>query len=130
MDRPESGRDGIDSSATARVRTGASAGVKYVRGYPMVVNVPATIERGAAAPAARPGPKRVPGWGAPVPAAEALARFLERLPGTVGFPGAGSLGVPRASGGRASRDADARELVLGAPTLRAGVAAVPRGGTP
>ncbi|MHB8352302.1 MAG: M20 metallopeptidase family protein [Thermoplasmata archaeon] len=128
-------REQLERSLPARARglaasLGASVRVKYVRGYPALVNDPETTARVGAAFAAALGPEQVTYLAEPVLGAEDFARYLEQLPGTFWFLGTGpigSTGAPKHSGGFAPDEAAlsvaAAALVIGTRELQGGSAA-------
>lgn len=106
---------------------GASARVKYERGYPALVNDPVVTECVGARFRAGWGSAAVRTLPEPVMGAEDFARYLEQVPGTFWFLGVGSPG--RKMAGKHSADflPDERALITGAEALVLGVEALAGG---
>ena len=96
--RPET-RDLFETWVRERARLvaksmGARVHLQYRRGYPVLVNSPAVTEIVVRALTGEFGPAAVVELDRPVMGAEDFARYLERVPGTFLFLGAGSSGRP------------------------------------
>jgi amidohydrolase len=96
--RPET-RDAIERMVKERIRLiarslGARAQVEYRRGYPVLVNPPAATEIVVRALQEEFGEGALRELERPVMGAEDFSRYLERVPGTFLFLGAGIPGRP------------------------------------
>jgi amidohydrolase len=96
--RPET-RDALERMVKERSRLlarslGASATVEYRRGYPVTVNTPAATEIVVQALAEEFGDRALHELERPIMGAEDFSRYLERVPGTFLFLGAGIAGLP------------------------------------
>lgn len=92
-------RDRMERLVRERIRLiarslGATARIEYRRGYPVTVNTPAATEVVARSLEEELGEKAVREIDHPVMGAEDFSRYLERVPGTFLFLGAGVRGRP------------------------------------
>lgn len=128
-------RDQLQRSLPARARgiaasLGASVRVKYARGYPALVNDPVTTARVGAALAATLGSEKVCTLSEPVLGAEDFARYLEKVPGTFWFLGAGRAGTTAAPKHSATFAPEEAALAVGAAALAIGTRALQVGPLP
>ncbi len=116
-------RDLMERALKRRVRSiaaslGARVAIRYLRGYPPLINHPAATRTVAAALAIELGGSNVIEVDRPLMGAEDFARYLERVPGTFLRLGVGIPNRP-ASLHSATFAPDERALVIGAATLAA-----------
>lgn len=127
--RPET-RDQMERWLRLRVRSvargvDARVRIQYRRGYPVLVNHPAATEVVVRALTEELGPGAVVEIERPVMGAEDFSRYLERVPGTFLFLGAGAGGRPAALHSPTFQPPDGI-LVTGAAALLAAVEGLQR----
>lgn len=129
--RPET-RDRFERWVRERARLvarslGASVRIDYRRGYPVLVNSPTATEVVVRALTGEFGPNAVVELDRPVMGAEDFSRYLERVPGTFLFLGAGTAGSPATLHSPTFQPPES-VLVTGAAALVAAVEGLQRGG--